>query len=60
MSDDLSNRGEPDRSRINLGEDHEVAYWTQALGVSEEALRAAVRTAGSSVEAVRSHLARSD
>ena len=56
MSDDLNNRGAADRSRISLEEEHEVRYWTRALGVSEEALRAAVRTAGDSVEAVRRHL----
>ena len=29
MSDDLKNRGEPDRSRISLSEEHEVRYWTK-------------------------------
>ena len=58
MSDDLENRGPADRTRISLDEPHEVRYWTRALGVSEEELRAAVRTAGDLVEAVRSHLLR--
>ena len=58
MTDNLSNRGEPDRSFINVSEDHEVAYWTKALGVTAEELRNAVRTAGPSAEAVRSHLTR--
>lgn len=46
MADNLDNRGAQDRARINLGETHEVAYWTKALNVSEEQLRAAVAAAG--------------
>lgn len=57
MADDRSNRGPQDRSRINLEEDYEVRYWTEELGVSEEQLREAMQAAGSSVDAVRKHLA---
>ena len=56
MSDDLNNRGAQDRARINLSEDHEVRYWTQALGVSKEQLAAAVQAVGSSADRVRAHL----
>ena len=56
MPDDLSKRGPQDRSRINTSEPHELRYWTQALGVSEAQLRAAVAAAGNSVEAVRRYL----
>jgi len=56
MSDDLKNRGPQDGSRINLHEEHEVRYWTQALGVSREQLEAAVRAVGVSAEAVRRKL----
>jgi hypothetical protein len=56
MSDDRSNRGPQDRTRISLEEEHEVRYWTQALGVSRERLEAAVRAAGHAVEKVRAHL----
>ncbi|MBC7954736.1 MAG: DUF3606 domain-containing protein [Cytophagales bacterium] len=56
MSDDLKNRGEPDRSRINLTEVHEVRYWSQKFGVSAEALQAAVKAAGSQAKDVESHL----
>ncbi len=56
MSDDLKNRGEPDRSRIALGEEHEVKYWTKRFGVSEDRLRQAVEAAGSSVDAVEKWL----
>lgn len=56
--DDLKNRGVQDRSRISLTEQHEVRYWTTALGVSEERLRAAVNAVGHGTDAVRMHLAR--
>lgn len=52
MADDLSNRGEPDRSRININEDHEVAYWTRRLGISPDQLRLAVKARGNSAEKV--------
>lgn len=56
MPDDTTNRGAQDRARINVNEDHEVRYWTQALGVSEEKLREAVAEVGVSADAVRQHL----
>jgi hypothetical protein len=46
MSDDLSNRGAADRSRVNVNEPHEVKYWTQRFGCSEAELRAAVSRVG--------------
>ncbi len=56
MSDDMNNRGPQDRSRISLSEEHEVRYWTHALGVSKEQLAAAVKAVGSSADRVRAHL----
>lgn len=58
MSDDLNKRGQQDRSRINVHEEHEVRYWTEALGVSREQLERAVAEAGPVADAVRAHLAR--
>jgi hypothetical protein len=58
MSDDMNNRGPQDRARISLGEEHEVRYWTKALGVSKEQLAAAVQAVGNSADKVRAHLAR--
>lgn len=58
MSDDLTNRGQQDRSRINMHEEHEVRYWTQALSVSREELQRAVEQVGVSASAVREHLGR--
>jgi hypothetical protein len=47
MSDDLNKKGFQDRSRINMNEDHEVAYWTEKFGVTKEELQSAIDTAGS-------------
>lgn len=58
MADDLNNRGQQDRSRINVHEEHEVRYWTEALGVNRDQLERAVRQVGPSASAVREHLAR--
>lgn len=57
MSDDKRQTGSPDRDRISLSEDYEVRYWTQALGVSADDLRAAVDAVGPMAEDVRNHLA---
>lgn len=56
MTDNSKNRGEPDRSLINLSQHHEVAYWTRALDVTEEHLREAVRAVGASADKVREYL----
>lgn len=56
MSDDRKNAGSPDRERINVNEDYELQYWTKALGVSADELRAAVRAVGPTAAAVREHL----
>ncbi|MFL6673650.1 MAG: DUF3606 domain-containing protein [Massilia sp.] len=58
MSDNLNQRGQQDRSRINVHEAWEVAYWTRELGVTKEQLEQAVKTAGTDVSAVRQHLGR--
>ncbi|HDS1321505.1 DUF3606 domain-containing protein [Stenotrophomonas maltophilia] len=56
MSDDKKNTGSPDRDRINVNEDYELQYWTKALGVSADQLRAAVKAVGPTAAAVRKHL----
>ena len=56
MSDNLTNRVQPDRSKINMHEDHEVKYWSHALGVSREMLQRAVDKVGNSAAAVRKEL----
>jgi hypothetical protein len=57
MSDDKSNKGPQDQQRISLDQDHELRYWTQALGCSEEQLREAVRAVGNTASKVRTYLA---
>jgi hypothetical protein len=56
MADDLKNRGEPDRSRINLQEVHEVQYWARKFGVSAQELQTAVKAAGPQAKDVERHL----
>ena len=56
MSDDTSKRGPADRSRVALGEEHEVRYWTRELGASREELEEAVKSVGHSADKVREHL----
>lgn len=39
---DVSKRGLRDWTRVNMGDDHEVRYWTDALHCTKEELKAAV------------------
>lgn len=55
--DDLSKKGQQDRSKINMHEDHEVRYWTKHLNVTKEELQGAVDKVGNSAAAVRKQLA---
>ncbi len=56
MADDKTLRAPQDASRIALGEEYEVRYWTERFGVSEARLRDAVRAAGASASAVEQWL----
>ncbi|RZL33101.1 MAG: DUF3606 domain-containing protein [Rubrivivax sp.] len=56
MSDDKSQSGGQDRSRISLGEDYEVRDWARKFGVTPEQLKAAVQAVGSNAAAVEAHL----
>ena len=58
MPDDTSDRSYQDQLRININEPHEVRYWTQRLGCTEEELRKAVARAGTMAQDVRSALGR--
>ena len=60
MADDKTKKGPADSSRINVNEDYEVDYWTQALGISEEKLKEAVDAVGTSAKAVREHLGKNN
>jgi hypothetical protein len=56
MSDDKTQRSPQDASRIAMGEDYEVRYWTAKFGVTREDLQRAVDTVGNSADAVEKHL----
>ena len=56
--DDKHQRAPQDGQRINLSEDYEVKYWTEALGVSAEKLRETVRRVGPMANDVREALGR--
>jgi hypothetical protein len=58
MADDPKQTGKPDDQRINADEDHELAYWSEKLGVSRDELRKAVQAAGPMVKDVQRHLNR--
>jgi len=50
-----TNKGRPNRSRINLTED-EAKYWTRHLRVDREQLQKVVDKVGNSAAAVRKEL----
>lgn len=60
MADDRTQTSPQDASRIAMGEDYEVRYWTEALDVSREELQEAVNAVGNSAAAVREHLGKAD
>ena len=56
MSDDLSKKGQQDRNRIDVSEEHELRYWTEKFHVSPDELRSAVQKVGPMVKDVQRHL----
>jgi hypothetical protein len=56
MSDDLTNRGPQDRSRVNVNEAWEVTYWSKKFGCTPAQLKAAVQAVGVSSAKVEQHL----
>lgn len=56
MADDKTMRSPQDSSRIALGEDYEVRYWTEKFGVSRDHLEEAVKAVGNNASAVERHL----
>ncbi len=46
MADDLHRRSPPDRSHVNVDQEHERRYWAHKFGVTEEELRRAVESVG--------------
>jgi hypothetical protein len=52
MADDPNIRGQQDRQRINVNQEHEVRYWSEKLGVTPDELRQAVEAVGPIAEDV--------
>ena len=46
MADDPSIRGQQDRTRINVNQEHELRYWSEKLGCSPDELRSIVDEVG--------------
>jgi hypothetical protein len=49
-------RGKPDRDRVNVNEPYELRDWARHWGVSEQAIRDAVRAVGVMARDVARHL----
>lgn len=58
MADDKTLRSPQDSSRIALGEDYEVEYWTKKFGVTRDELEKAVKAVGNGAEAIEEYLKR--
>jgi hypothetical protein len=58
MADNKTMRSPQDSSRIAMGEDYEVQYWTNKFGVTREELQQAVDAVGNSASAVEARLRR--
>lgn len=58
MGDNRQISGSPDSLRINVEQEYEDRYWTKELDVSPQQLREAVQAAGTSADAVKTHLKR--
>jgi hypothetical protein len=56
MADDKHKTDFRDRTRINLSEDYEKAYWKKRFKVTGQALAGAVRVVGPSVKKVEAYL----
>lgn len=56
MSDNKTLRTPQDSSRIAMGEDYEVRYWTNKFGVGRDELQRAVDAVGNSAQAVEKQL----
>ena len=58
MSDDKTNRGNPDRQRIDVDDADELRYWAKSIGVTPEALKSAVLQVGPGADKVRTYFNR--
>ncbi|PHP18962.1 DUF3606 domain-containing protein [Sphingobium sp. IP1] len=56
MADDKNAKGPQDRSRVAMGEDYEVRYWTNRFGVNRDQLQDAIDAVGNDVDAIAAYL----
>jgi hypothetical protein len=56
MSDNPNQRGQADRIRIDVSEEHECRYWTDKWNISPEELKRAVEKVGPMVKDVQREL----
>ena len=56
MADDPNKRRPQDALFVSINQPHEVRYWSEKLGVTEDKLKEAVRAAGPSAQDVQRHL----
>jgi hypothetical protein len=59
MSDDTKDRGQRDRSRIDVSQEHECRYWSEKFGVSADDLKQAVGQVGPMVKDVEQWFSKS-
>jgi hypothetical protein len=56
MADNKLNRGQPDRSKINLSEDYEVKYWANERGVTRKEVGKIISKVGNSAAGLRKEI----
>jgi len=56
MSDNKSNTGKADDSRINVNEDYELKYWSEKYKITGDDLKAAVTEVGPIAKDVEEYL----
>jgi hypothetical protein len=56
MTDDKSNRGNPDREGIDVNDEDELRNWSKSLKATPERIKEAVKAVGTSASKVREHL----
>ena len=56
MPDDLTKKGPPDRTKVNVHEDWEVEWWCKTWRVTKAELLAAVKAKGVSAKLVADYL----
>ena len=56
MSADQDHRGRRDGQRIDVEQEMQCRYWSEALGISIDQLKSAVDEAGPLIEDVKRHL----